>query len=308
MATLADLQARVEQYAYGATPKDRPFETTLAEALDSSETDVDVLDGDDWSRGDILEVQETGEQMYVLSVSTNTLTVQRSYGTVAASAAATGGLVRKNPRFTVDQINEAILDVVNSIGNWGVHGFSTGTLTLVASQYGYSVPETDVDDAYGVLACYYPDDTTEIPVQLPFRDAVQLSTSPSEWSSSYIITLLSKGDRAAGDTVYYTYAQSLAWDTDWSTTLAKLSVEQEELIVLGAASQLLGFSIIPATQDPGVRTDRTVQPGQTSRDGRWFQGEFFLKSRAEAARLAVLRQRLRSNSSVRTARARRWRP
>lgn len=306
MATASDIRLRVRQYAYGSSPKDRPLETTLNEPLDTSETDIDVLDGTFWALGDIGEIVETGEQFYVLSVATNTLTVIRGYGAVAGTAATTGGRIRKNPRFTEDQIDNAIKDTLNACAIWGIHGFNTGAITLVASQYYYELSDTDIEDAYGVIAAYYVDDTTEQPVPLPYTQHTRLSTTPAEWATDTGITLLSKGDRATGDSVYYTYAQSYSYDTDLDTTLAKIAPEQEEIVVDGAVSRLFGYSILPATQDPGVRTDRTVQPGQTSRDGRWFQGEFFMKARAEAARLSVVRGKIGAGH-VRTNRARRWR-
>lgn len=305
MATEADIRQRIESYLFGDYPTNKPFESILNEALDTTETAVDVLDGDDWEKGDILEVVETGERMRVLSVATNTLTVSRAYGQVAGTAAADQGLVRKNPRFTYDQITNSIKDSVNSLDSWGIHSFNTGSFALVASQYFYELSDTDIDEQYGVLSVYYPDDTTEQPVPLPYDVGVRLDTSPAEWGSSFGVTLKSKGDRDSGESVYYTYAQSLKFDTDLSTTLAKLPVQSEELVVLGAVSRLMGKTIAPATQDPGARTDRTTPPGQTTRDGRWFQGEFFIKARAEAARIAVIRQRV--PGSVRSKRAGRWR-
>lgn len=71
-----------------------PKSTTLAEALDNSETDWDVADGTIFRKNDIIKVAETGETAVVSSVSSNTVTVAaRSWGTVAATAAANGGLV-----------------------------------------------------------------------------------------------------------------------------------------------------------------------------------------------------------------------
>lgn len=305
MATAAEIRRSVYEHAFGASPTDRPFETLLAEALDNSETGIDVIDGDDWARGDIGEIVETGEQFYVLSVATNTLTVIRGYGSVSATAAADTGRVRKNPRFTQDQIDSSIKHCLNLMPSLGLHGFEVGTITLVPDQYYYELSETDLDQ-YGVLSVYYPDTNTERPVALPFTQYSNLSTAPTEWGASNGILLKSKGDRDDTGTVYFTYAQSLAYDTDLDTTLTKLLQEQEEIVVFGTVARLYGHTILPATQDPGARTDRTVQPGQTSRDGRWFQSEFFIKSRAEAARLSVLRKRT-SADSVRTARARRWR-
>lgn len=58
--------------------------STTAEALDTSETGVDVTDGTDFSPGDTILVET--EQMYVTSIATNTLTVVRAAnGTTAAT-------------------------------------------------------------------------------------------------------------------------------------------------------------------------------------------------------------------------------
>ena len=304
MASASTIRTRVYEQLYSAFPKDRPFESQLAEGLDNSETDIDVTDGDDWTEGDELEVVETGERCRVISVSTNTLTVERSYGTVAATAAADAGRIRKNPRFTQDQVDSAIKEAVNVLESWGVHGFSTGSFSLAASQWYFELSETDIDAEMGVLSVYYVDDTTKEPRPLPFKYHSDLSTGDADWTQGRGVRLRSKGDRDSTDTLYFTYAQSLQFDTDLDTTLAKVLAPQEELVVLGAVTRLLGGTIVPMTQDPGQRTDRSVPPGQTSRDVRYFQGDFFIKVRAEAARLAVKRQRLPRS---RFTRARRWR-
>ena len=107
------------------------------------------------------------------------------------------------------------------------------------------------------------------------------------------------GDLSASKpNAYYTYAKVPADATD-------IMPRQEELVILGACVLLLGMSIAPRTQDPGSHSDRTVQPGQSMRDARWFQGEYFIRARAEAAQLAVERQNL--PGTVRINRARRWR-
>lgn len=314
MATATDVRAQVYENLYSAFIHDRPFETLLGEALDDSETDVDVLSGDDWARGDIAEVEETGEQMLVLSVATNTLTVKRSYGRVAATAAADAGLLRKNPRFTADQIDAALKSVLNGLGDWGIHGFGNGTFTVDWDQYYYSLSETDILPAYGVLSVYYVGDNWEEPRHIAFLNRTRLSAGPTEWATATGIEIQGWGyylghgwgyELNEGDTVYYTYAQSFEYDTDLTTTIAKLAAPDEEVLVMGAVAKIMGMTIAPATQDPGQRTDRTVPPGQTSRDGRWFQGEFFTRARTRAANIAV--DRGQSGGTVRQRRARRWR-
>ena len=63
----------------------------LAEALDSSETGVDVDTGSYFRVNDLVKVVETGEVMLVTSISTNTLTVVRGSGSTAGTAAADNG-------------------------------------------------------------------------------------------------------------------------------------------------------------------------------------------------------------------------
>ena len=73
---------------------DRQSWDTLAEALDNSETAIDVTDGTKFMAGQRVLVVETGEVFTVASVSTNTLTVTRgSLGTTAAAATNGGNLL-----------------------------------------------------------------------------------------------------------------------------------------------------------------------------------------------------------------------
>lgn len=63
-----------------------PRSDQLAEALDNSETGVDVDNGTYWKEGDIAQVD--AELMYVASVSSNTLTVVRGFGGTTAATHA----------------------------------------------------------------------------------------------------------------------------------------------------------------------------------------------------------------------------
>lgn len=68
-----------------------PKVDTLDEALDNSETAIDVGDGNLWQPNDVMKVTTTGETMIVSSVSADTVTVSaRSNGTTAATSAASG--------------------------------------------------------------------------------------------------------------------------------------------------------------------------------------------------------------------------
>ena len=73
---------------WGAYIADRADSTAnLAEAVDSSETSIDVSDGSQFSAGDVICVDGHTEDMLVSNVVSNTLTVVRAYrGTAAGSA------------------------------------------------------------------------------------------------------------------------------------------------------------------------------------------------------------------------------
>ena len=73
------------------TDEIRPKFDQLAEALDSSETAVDVDNGAYFNANDLVKVVETGEIMRVASIATNTLTVVRGVGSTVGTAAADNG-------------------------------------------------------------------------------------------------------------------------------------------------------------------------------------------------------------------------
>jgi hypothetical protein len=297
--TLADLKQRVKNNLYSSAPHEHPFVALLNESgFDATETDVtlDTNVGASFTAGDVLEIE--AEQMFVVSVSGDVLTVVRGWNGTTGAAHADNTPMTKNPRFTDQMIEDAILGVVSEFEDWGVHAFGTGSLTLVANQTYYDLTDTDINEPLGVLSVYYPATTSLIPVELPFRWIDKLHTTVS--TTGHGLHLWNWGDKKAGDTVYYTYAQDI-------TTTTTLSDHQDQLLVAGATAAMLGATIGPATHDPGARTDRTVSPGQTSRDVRYWQSVWFIGMRAEAAHLAVERARFKPSNSVRLRRAQRWR-
>ena len=79
---------KVTDYEYKVFEREYPNRwVRLNEALDSSETGVDVDDGSAFRASDVILVARTGEMMLVSSISGNTLTVTRGYaGSTAATA------------------------------------------------------------------------------------------------------------------------------------------------------------------------------------------------------------------------------
>lgn len=296
MATQAEIRRRVKDYIYSNTPPERPFVSLVNDAsILAADTSFVVDDGTFFATGDIIEFENDGEQVYVLSVSTNTLTVIRGWNDTTAADQADDSVIVKNPRFSLRQIDEAIDGVLRELEEYGVHAWGTNTITRVSQQYLYDLADTDIVRTVGVISVFHEDSVTIEPRSLPFRFHLYPTSLSTQGAS---VTVLDWGDQQIGESVTYVYAKQI-------DAVADLLPRQEELVVLGTVARLLGGTLTPRTHDPGKLTDQTVQPGQGGRDARWFQAEFYLKVHREAA---VLKDEVTRFPTDRlTARARRWR-
>lgn len=294
MATADAIRQRVRDTVYSAMPPERSWiDISTGALVDANDVDFTVTDGTNYEAGDILEFYDHGEQVLVVSIAGNTLTVKRGWAGTTAAAQGASSVIAKNPRFTRKQMDDVVAEVLASLEGFGIHAFGQGSVTLVAGQYSYDVTETDMQDPYGIIAVYYEETVDPLDLHpLPFKTSG--GTHTSIVASGRKLRLLDWGDRNIGDSVFYTYAKKIDSVTD-------LLVRQEELVRMGAAARLLGVTIAPRTQDPGRYTDRTVQPGQGSRDKRDFLGEFLLAAAREAAQLATERDQLIANMQTRTA-------
>lgn len=98
-----------------------PYTTTIAEDLDDSETGVDVATGTGsyFRQGDIVSVDS--EYMLVTSVSTDTLTVTRAYGSTTAASHTSGA--------TITLLTRAMPEASDAV---------TGHTTTTSQPYNYS--------------------------------------------------------------------------------------------------------------------------------------------------------------------------
>lgn len=299
MATQAAIRQRIYDYLYGAFPTESPFVSRLGASYTSGATSITVLDGTQWEVNDVCENTETGEQFKVISISGNVLTVIPGWaGTTQANSSGTDDVLYKNPRFTQQKLDDAITATLAEFERWGIHVFGTGSFVRADPKVFYELSETDIIDHIGVLKVYHVMTNSEYPAAIPFRYQYNLGTSPAEYSQGQGIHVGHFGDTSDTDTIYYLYAQKV-------DAVGDLLTRQEELCVVGAVAILMGGTIAPTTHDPGARTDRTVSPGQTSRDVRYFRGRFITEARLETAELSVERQRM-VHEAVPFVRARRW--
>jgi hypothetical protein len=278
MATLAALRQRVFDNLYSAHPGERPFVQLLNGGITAAATSVVVDDGTYFRAGDIIEFQANGEQCYVLSVATHTLTVIRGWGNTTAAIQDDNAVILKNPRVTSKQVDDAITAVLYDMTGHGVFRLVDAAITLVAGQdtYELSVAHADILDYPGIVSVYYEDTSGNI-VSLPFHMVTKVD---STIFTNPAVRVLWWGDNSAGGALRVIAA---ARYTDVTTLPSQL----EEVLVLGVTARTIGKMIAPALQDPGAHSNRTVQPGQASRDARWYTAEYLTAVRREVAALRV---------------------
>lgn len=112
---------------------------TLAEALDNSEPDIDVTDGTLWKVGDVFKVDD--EKFWVSSISSNTLTTTRGWGSTDAAAHDNGATITYlfNARLEGASNNDSQYTVPTEILNYSqiFHGsLSVSGSEQVAMRYG----------------------------------------------------------------------------------------------------------------------------------------------------------------------------
>ncbi len=294
MATQADVRQRIKNELYSIHLPLRPFVHQINGAILAGATAIVVDDGGNFAAGDIIEFED-GEQAFVLSVATNTLTVIRGWNGTTAAAQADNAVILKNPRFPVALIDDKVDETLNELEGIGIWTHTTGSFALDTStpKYWYPLAETDL---IKVITVYFEKDTTLEPVALPGWKYVE-GVPSAEFTQAKGLRLHNYGGLSNGDTVYYTYRQRI-------DAVGDLKVRQEGLAIYGAMYKLLGTEITPRTHDPGKRTDRTVQPGQESRDSTWYLREFRRLGLAEQAALKVEERRMIHSTLSR--RAQRW--
>lgn len=297
MAGQGDIVNRVLNRLYSLEPTGRPFLHQINGAIDGTTQTIVVDDGTNFVAGDVIEFDTDGEQCFITTVATNTLTVVRGFNGTTGAAQADNSFIWKNPKYTHAEAIQAITDVIADMNRRGLYFWNTAKVTLVSQQTFYDVTVSDIKNEPGVVSVYYPADTSLEPVAVPFKWYDNLHASFT--TSGRGLHLWHWGDRIATEDLYYTYSA-------FHNAVDDVTTRQEEILILGCIINLMGGRVAQRIQDPGARTDRTVQPGQEARDVRHYQAEYL---RAVWAEQAYLRQDLKNvPTTPRLTRMRRWRP
>lgn len=280
--TAASLRASIRAGVEGAEPQNRPYTTPLTNSPGGAGTTFSVGDGDAFQVGDLLE-SPAGELALVTAISTNDLTVTRAWGTISAETLSSGQLMRKNPRFSIQQMDEAVDQVLQEL-NPRVFNLLTEDVAYTTDDY-YDVTDTAMEN---VLSVWYIDDGNFYTPYF-FFSTDPANTQPKLYLGAFGFT----------GNVHVVYRRPYTVVTEFPDRLAPMMVN-------GAIYKLLGGALALATADPGKRTDRTTQGGQEGRDSYWFFREFVRLRDAETVYLADQVARVpRDRQSQRSRRFRR---
>lgn len=237
---------------------------------------VTVADGTLFAANSILENQTTGELMSVSSVSGNNLTILaegRAYRGSTAAAGAVGELIARDPRFSKDNIIEAI-NV--ALSNW----CSTAFPRLVwDTSTGGNFSSTNLlvpcpTDSYTIeRVCFIPDAYTDF-IDVEF-DALQ--TYPAAQVSTGLGVRVHYGRNVLKRRSWYGDASSpidkavkllvgkrwLALETDAATIAAAdgFPDDGDDLIVQGAALYLSGWRSFPRQDVTELAAARELNTG-----------------------------------------------
>ena len=263
----------------GAEPRNRPYQTALT-GNPGTGTNFAVGDGNAWAQGDYAE-GPLGELSIVVSPPPgNNLTMRRTVGITPVETLASGDMLRKNPRFTIDQINVETLASIRALRGNGIYELATESVTYTTQGW-YDMTATTAER---VVTAWYIDANGD------FRSPqFALKTDPENSQPKVWL-----GTAGFAGTVEVQYRKPYAVVTDLADNVG-------DIVAYEVIYKLMGIANVGSTMDPGRRTDRTVQGGQEGRDSIWYLREFIRLRDLEVARLKVLERQAPSNRISRRA-------
>lgn len=274
--TQAELRTAVKQEVYGADVTIRPYETTLAQISVAADTSLDVFAGTGtaWTAGDIGEFDD-GEQVLVLSVTTDALTVKRAYKGTAADRAV-GDVLAKNPKYSIPQIDQALQHVMQDLAP-DVYLPYTISLTFDSTTTWYPFTTAGDDQVFEVVTVYYDPTDGDQPQAAPVWQ-FQRDVPSAGFTKTLGLVIPASINLAAGATIYVNTKKEMLLVTE-------LPDRMKTMAIMGATYHVLGGGDVRRIHDPGKRTDRTVQPGSEARASIWYLREYTRRKMNLAAEL-----------------------
>lgn len=250
---------------------------TLATVSSGSDTTADVTDGTDWDEGNILEWQSDGDQAYVQSVATNTLTVIRGVnGTTGATH--TSEACTKDPTYPYIKVVDAINFILNGLWPWAwktveasVNPAGYYASPPTAKYFDLSATAIDLVQAFqedGSIrpnVLYYPTDGKRIKIFYNTASTSDATLATSVWFPD--------GFYHNTNTTYVQYRAKIT-DTLSSTNYADITDGNlVEVVAWGAASRLIKMQTAARLRDD-ARQWNVADPSQLNESAAFYEQEY----------------------------------
>lgn len=262
--TAANIQDAVRLEVYSAQITERPYVCEINGSITDSGTSIVVDDGTPWAVQDIGEFDD-GEQVLVTAVATNTLTVLRGWNGTTAAAQSDNAVFTQNPRFSRAQINQALDHVLDDLRP-DLYDLETKTLTYDPTTTWYAFSAGDDARILDVISVYYKATNIAHPTPVDswkfYRDL-----DATAFTAALGVAVGPTLSLASGSSLYAIVRKEVQ-------AIADCPDAWKSMLVMGVVYHLMGAQTISRTQDPGRRSDRTVQAGQDARDSIWYLREY----------------------------------
>jgi hypothetical protein len=262
MATLATMVADVRLEL-----DDEPAKVHLNGAIANTTEETVVLDSGQTSKLQVdvrLEHDDTsGEERRVLSItSTTDFEAERGYRGTTAATHSDDTYLLIAPRYSYNQISEAITVALNQVWTKGVYNIVERAFTSSATTDYYNLPASTVKE---ILAVYqFPSTETE-PTWLHNFSKYPLVVDTDDYAAGYAIWIR-ENIGVAGSEQYNIICKEPLAVTD-------LSTQQEPIVKWLACAELLDGREPRRLGGPTNQGDRTVRPGETQRSSAWYRAK-----------------------------------
>jgi hypothetical protein len=262
MTTLASMIADVRLEL-----DDEPAKVHLNGAISSTSEETVVLDSGETSRLQVdvrLQYDDTsGEEIRVVSItSTTDFECERGYRGTTAATHLDNAYLLIAPRYSYNQISEAITVALNQVWTKGVFNTVERAVTSSSSTDYYNLPASTVKEILGVYQ--FPTADAE-PTWLSHFGKYPLVMDTDDFASGYAIWIR-ENIGVAGTEVYNIICKE-------PLTITDLSTQQEPIVKWLACAELLDGREPRRLGGPTNQGDRTVRPGETQRSSAWYRAK-----------------------------------
>jgi hypothetical protein len=269
---------------------DNPFTTACTEAMDASETDLDVADRAKFDVGDIVEFQDDGERCLVTAGGTGAgaLTVIRGFNGTTAATHSSGALMAKNPVFSFTAMEQAISETIHDL--WPhVYKSVAYSITPVAGTHWYEL-DSGTDTALLLDISTVRQVIPKGALNEPFDYGTRHSAYPATFYYNVPVAVAASAKALyiprLRDTTNAILVTGLTQITDTVDTGSYSDLTDGigvQCVTAYAVSKLIGWTgVSRVTQEDVTMSDESVRPGtRESIAAEWERKAYFLRRKWE---------------------------